>query len=559
MDPAETALFDLELWQPALTKYGAVVQMSVSLFGVDEQIVCGPIPITPIVGLFEAHGHKPDACDECVRACLAQAIDDRPPVVIALPSGLAVVGVSILSDGRIVGALIAGYAPVTFCESWGIARLARETGAPFQDLWAAVRSLQPIATARLVQHAELLKVLGDSLLRENRLRRHSEATAMQLTELAAVKDGFLAVLSHELRTPLTPILGWASMLKQRSDPKVVHAAEVIERNAIFQLRMVEDLLELTRNMQGKLVLDRKVISLNEHVRAALEAVAADALKKHIAPAFIDAPVPCWIHADSDRVQQVLRNVLVNALKFTPHGGTVTITLTREGDQAFVRIRDTGEGIAPDFLPSVFQMFQQQEKGTRRTHPGLGIGLALVKQLTEAHGGAVSMTSAGVGQGAEATLRWPLATVPAEPPALGPGEDQLALAGHRILIVEDTDDSREAMCEMLRRFGADVVTATDGIEGLERASGDVDVILCDLRMPRMDGFEFLRTLIGTEGPNHPPVIAVSGLASSSDHLATQAAGFTAHLDKPFDDGRLLAMVRVAIAARSTGRPKLDALL
>ena len=557
MDPAANALFDFDVWQSALVKYGAVVQMSVSLFGADEAIVCGPVPMTPIVALFEKHGSKPSACAECVRACLAQPVDNRPPVVITTSSGLAVFGVSLLLDEQIVGALIAGYAPVTFCESVGIARLARETATPFQDLWAATRSLPPVPARRLVQHGELLQVLGDALLRENRLRRHSEKTAVQLTTVAAVKEGFLAVLSHELRTPLTPILGWASILKQHSDPRVVHAAEVIERNAVFQLRMVEDLLELTRTTKGKLVLNRTVLSLNEQVRAALEAVADGGFNKNITPQFIDAPEPLWINADSDRVQQILRNVLLNSVKFTPADGAITITLTREGDQGIVEVRDTGEGIPPEFLPFVFQMFQQQEQGTRRTHPGLGIGLALVKHLTEAHGGAVSVASDGVGQGAEVTIRWPLAAAPAQPVPVRAGADQLALDGLRILVVEDMDDSREAMCLMLERFGATVVPARDGIEALERAAGDdVDLVLCDLRMPRMDGFEFLRALNSFEGHRHPPVIAVSGLASSADHLATQTAGFKGHIDKPFDDGRLLAAVRVAMPLQATGRRQSD---
>jgi signal transduction histidine kinase/ActR/RegA family two-component response regulator len=542
-------LFDVEVWQPALAKCGAVIQMSVSLFGADEKIVCGPVPITPILALFEKHGRKPAASAECVRACLAQPGDHRPPVIVATSSGLSVVGVSLLLDGQIVGALIGEYAPVTFNESVGIARLARETGTPFQDLWAAARSMPPVPGRRLVLHGELLQVLGDALLRENRLRRHSEETAAALTTVAAVKEGFLAVLSHELRTPLTPILGWASMLKQHGDPKVAHAAAVIERNAGFQLRMVEDLLELTRTMQGKFDLNLTVVSLNEQVRAALEAVADFSLKKDIAPEFIDAPGPLWINADSDRVQQVLRNVLLNALKFTPNAGAVTVTLTRAGDEGIVRVRDTGEGIQPEFLPFVFKMFQQQERGTRRTHPGLGIGLALVKQLTEAHGGTVSIASEGVGRGTEVTIRWLLTAMPAGPPAVRASADESALDGLRVLVVEDMEDSREAMCVMLERFGANAVSARDGIEALERvAADDVDVILCDLRMPRMDGFEFLCALTRIEGHPHPPVIAVSGLASSADHLATQAAGFTGHLDKPFDDHRLLAAVRVAMAFR-----------
>jgi CheY-like chemotaxis protein len=373
-----------------------------------------------------------------------------------------------------------------------------------------------------------------------------------------VKEGFLAVLSHELRTPLTPILGWASILKHQSNPKVVHGAEVIERNAVFQLRMVEDLLELTRTRQGKLVLNLKVVSLNEQVRAAVEAVADAAFKKDIAPEFTDAAEPLSINADGDRVQQVLRNVLLNAVKFTPAGGAVAIALAREGDDGIIVVRDTGEGIAPEFLPFVFEMFQQQERGTRRTHPGLGIGLALVKQLTEAHGGAVKVASAGAGQGAEVRIRWPLTAAPVdERQAVQSIADHSALGGLRILVVEDTDDSREAMCAMLERLGANCVWATNGTEALDKVAGDnFDLILCDLRMPRMDGFEFLRAFHGITGRRHPPVVAVSGLAGSADHLATQAAGFTGHIDKPFDDETLLTAVRFAIAAGPTGRRKSD---
>ena len=257
------------------------------------------------------------------------------------------------------------------------------------------------------------------------------------------------------------------------------------------------------------------------------------------------------------MQQVLRNVLSNALKFTPAGGAVTITLAKEGDEATVCMRDTGEGIPAEFLPLAIQMFQQREQGTRREHPGLGIGLALVKQLVEAHGGAVSIASDGAGCGTLVTMHWPLAAASElEEPSRSHAGNLHALDGMRILVVEDMDDSREAIGVMLDRFGATVVSARDGVEALEQAGDDVDLVLCDLRMPRMDGFEFLRALNGREGHRHPPVIAVSGLASSADHLATQAAGFTGHIDKPFDDTRLLAAVRVAMAVRSTGRRNAD---
>jgi signal transduction histidine kinase/ActR/RegA family two-component response regulator len=546
-----TSLFDISVWGPALEKYGAVAQLSVALYDADAQIVCEPMPATPIVSVFQAHGYDPGVFAECVRECLAQPIDNRQAVVVALPSGMAVVGVSLVLGRHIVGAVVGGYALVSFCESVAIARLARETGAPFGELWAVTRKQQPIPMRRLVLKGELLQVLGDTLLRENDLRRQSEQTAVQLTTTAAIKEGFLAVLSHELRTPLTPILGWTSILKLHSDPRVVHAATVIDRNAIFQLRMVEDLLELTRTMQGKLVLNLRVVCLNNQVRSTLEAVADGAVKKDVTVQFIDAPERLWISADGDRLQQILRNVLLNAMKFTPAGGEVTITLARDGADGIVRIRDTGEGIAPEFLPFVFEMFNQQEQGIRRTHAGLGIGLALVKQLTDAHGGAVSIASDGVGRGTQVTVQLPLSAVPMEvPEPLRSQADDSAMDGLRILVVEDMDDAREAMGVMLERFGASVVSARDGIEALERVAEDaIDLILCDLRMPRMDGFEFLRELIGREGRTHPPVIAVSGFAGSPDHLATQAAGFAGHIDKPFGDGRLLSAVGAAMGRRA----------
>jgi signal transduction histidine kinase/CheY-like chemotaxis protein len=543
MRGAREGLFDIAVWAPALQTFGAVTHLSVEVFNAANAVTVGPVPSTPLVEVFARHGYDHGLFTDCARQCLTQPPGNRT-VVVTSSAGLAVVGTSLILEGAVVGAAVAGCALLDYPQTLLIERLARQANVPVRELWDIARQQHPTTERRLVVYGELLQVLCDTILRENlRTRQFESATA--------ARDEFLAVLSHELRTPLTPILGWSRMLRTSSDPAVIRAADVIERNAHLQVKLVEDLLELNRAAQGKIVLDLKVLCLGDVLAAAVEALADTAADKHITLTLVHAGERICVAADQDRLQQVFRNILSNAVKFTPADGTVAVTLGRDGDWATATIRDTGEGVAPEFIPSMFQMFHQQEEGTRRKHAGLGIGLALVKRLTEAHGGTVALTSEGLDKGTEVVIHLPSVAETAEELQHSPGDGRLhdELSGVRVLVVEDVEDTRETARAMFEHLGAHVLLAVDGQDALNVLQNEeVDIIFCDLRMPNMDGYEFIQALRHRRDGSQPPVIAISGQASSGDHRRTHAAGFDGHIDKPFVDSDLLGAVSAVRAKR-----------
>jgi signal transduction histidine kinase/CheY-like chemotaxis protein len=552
----DSTLFGSELWTPALDKYAKATGLTVELFGVDGQVVLGSAHLTPLVALFREYGFDPGLFAECARSCLKQTLA-RPAVFADEQHGLTVVGTSLVLEGEIVGAAVAGYALAGFSQVPSVQRWARSARMPFDRLWDIVRGQSPVPERRLTLHGELLQVLGDALLRENYRTRQYEGAVVKLQAASAAKDEFLAVVSHELRTPLAPIVGWASVLKTSENlAQVQRAAEVIERNAFLQGRMIDDLLDMSRFAHGTVKLDLEILELAAVIRTALETIAGDVEKKSL-HLEIDAPGdPAFVEGDIGRLQQVFRNILANAVKFTPSGGALRVTVRQEANDAIIAFTDTGKGIAPEFLPFVFEMFRQQEQGTRREHQGLGIGMALVKRLTELHKGTVSITSAGAGRGTEVTVRLPLVAEIPDPGEAAPPAAQSAvsvLAGISILVVDDAEDARESLRRLLQGLGAQVSVARDGREALDMThAADPDLVLCDLRMPRMDGFEFMRELHRRASPDHPTVVAVSALSSEADLRRAREAGFEGYLRKPFDVPALVAAIKAAHGRRQERR-------
>lgn len=558
MEKAETYphLLGSQLWQPALDKYAEATGLTVELYDVGGNRVLVSSHLTPLLALFREHGYDPGLFGDCARLQLKDTPygargTARPTVCRAEPLGLAVIGTSLVLEGRIVGAAVAGYVLLDFANVSATQRCAKTSGVAFERLWNLTRGQPPVPERRLMLHGELLQVLGNTLLQENHRTRQYEETVDQLKAAAAAKDEFLAVLSHELRSPLAAIAGWAGVLKMsESREHSRRAAEAIERNVGLQSRMVEDLLDVNRISSGNVTLKSGTHKLQALVGAALEAIARDVEVKSIRLQLVAAEEPLFVEGDSDRVQQVFRNIFSNAVKFTPPEGVIRVAVKREADRACVVVSDSGIGITLEFLPFVFDIFRQQERGTRREYSGLGIGLALVKRLVELQKGTVRIDSAGEGRGTEVTVEFPVAEVPALKTAhLETRIAPAALAGLSVLVVEDSEDSRESLRILLQLLGAHVVVARDGREALDMiVKVDPDLVLCDLRMPRMDGFEFMRELNRPSAPAHPPVVAMSGFVSEADREITRKAGFEGHINKPFDEATMIAAVGTVVRQR-----------
>jgi signal transduction histidine kinase/ActR/RegA family two-component response regulator len=382
---------------------------------------------------------------------------------------------------------------------------------------------------------ELLRLLS----REQGLRQAAD-------EANRLKDEFLATLSHELRNPLNVILGYSELLMRSEDvarsPQLLRLSEALRRNALAQSYLIRDLLELSRLRSGKMTLNRETVSIVTAINNAIETVRADAEAKQIEIQVATPAEPLFVHGDLVRLEQIVWNLLTNAVKFTPAGGKVFVHVTQADNEIVLAVKDTGQGIEKSFLPKVFEMFRQGDARPSREHAGLGIGLALVQQLVQLHEGSVAANSAGPGKGTTITLRLPAKTQgkPRSPQPRKPSSAKLDRI--TVLAVDDDPDTTDLLRYLLEENGATVITANSGAEALQLAGErNVDVVVSDISMPSMDGFEFVRRLRALPGKQNVRVIALTGFGREEDIAQVRSEGFVAHVTKPLDIETLLGFV------------------
>jgi PAS domain S-box-containing protein len=376
-------------------------------------------------------------------------------------------------------------------------------------------------------------------------------------EANRLKDEFLATVSHELRTPLTAILGWASMLRKTEFDKQTaeNALETIERNARAQSQIIEDLLDVSRIVTGKLRLDVRQVEPVSFIDAAVESVRPAAEAKGVRLSKVLDTGPTALSGDPARLQQIVWNLLTNAIKFTPRGGRVEIRLSRVGSNLEINVSDTGAGIKPEFLPFVFDRFRQADSSTTRRHGGLGLGLSIVRHLVELHGGTVRADSEGDGQGSTFTVTLPVAPVVGREAARGaraataervaPADDcPEEIVGLKILVVDDEEDTRDLLRAVLGGYGAQVLIAATADEALDIAARSrPDVLVSDIGMPDVDGFELIRRVreLPAESGGGVPAIALTAYARAEDRLRVLRSGYQMHVPKPVEMAELLTVI------------------
>jgi CheY-like chemotaxis protein/nitrogen-specific signal transduction histidine kinase len=386
-------------------------------------------------------------------------------------------------------------------------------------------------------------------------RKEAELARLATAEEASrLKDEFLATLSHELRTPLNAILGWTEMLRSGELPadRVRHAIDVISRNARLQAQLIEDILDVSRIITGKLELDRRPLAVPNLVDTAIAAVQPAAEARQITFQTRLGDVLPFVEGDPKRLHQVLTNVLANAVKFSNERGRIEVQVDSGDGQIRIEVRDHGAGIAPEFLPHVFERFRQADSRSTRRHGGLGLGLAIARHLVELHGGAIQAESVGLGHGTTVIVSLPLVSDLTAGSIAGPGAARVAedvrLDGRRVLVVDDQQDSCDLLAMLLEQRGATVLACDSAGKAVERLrDGRIDLLIADIAMPEMDGYRLIRDL--RQRGVELPAVAVTAYARPDDRRRALASGYSAYCAKPIDARVLLRTVHALLEARS----------
>ncbi|HEY3821110.1 MAG TPA: response regulator [Polyangiaceae bacterium] len=390
-----------------------------------------------------------------------------------------------------------------------------------------------------------------------RLLAAEQRARVQAEEASRAKDEFLAVVSHELRTPLNAIVGWTRMLRtgQLGAESTAKALETIQRNAGAQQKLIEDILDVSRIISGKMHLASSTVDFAQIIRASVEACRLAAEVKPVGLMF-EAVEGARVFGDTDRLQQIASNLISNAVKFTPRGGSISVLIDVDHEWVRLRVVDSGQGIEPDLLPHVFERFRQGNTGSNRSHGGLGLGLSIVRHLVELHGGTVAVESAGSGKGATFTVCLPLAPLgsaagcevfaPATAGARAAASD--SLAGVRVLVVDDEADARDLLVAMFQQLSAEPLAVSSVAEAMASISTfRPSIVVSDIGMPDDDGYELIARLRLLPEGGATPAIALTAFAAPQDAARALGAGFSAYLAKPVDSDRLVAIVAMLCAS------------
>ncbi|KRB84902.1 MHYT domain-containing protein [Noviherbaspirillum sp. Root189] len=484
------------------------------------------------------------------------------------------VGASVLMGAAIAGMHYTGMAAAGFPEN----SICMAAGNGFdQDELAlmvmlasfgvlTVALLTSVFDARLESRSQVLAT-SQAIAEERQILLLGERAARtQAERMSALKDEFLATLSHELRTPLNAILGWAQILRSgtRDEATLAKGLETIERNARAQAQLIEDLLDMSQIISGKVRLDVRPIDPANFIEAALETVRPAAMAKNIRLETTLDPQAGQIAGDPNRLQQIMWNLLSNAVKFTPHGGHIHVSLSRTAAGIVIRVVDSGIGIQPEFLPYVFDRFRQADASTTRRYSGLGLGLSIVKQLVELQGGTVAVASRGDGNGATFTLDFPLhnpnaAAARQQPvpgayrPSIGSDFTRTHLSGIKVLIVDDEADALDLMEWILRECGATICRAGNASEALSLMERErPDIVVSDIGMPDVDGFELLRRIrsLGEARGGTVPALALTAFTRAEDQQRALQAGFNLYMTKPVEPSTFAANIAKMAGVRAS---------